>query len=64
MNDDRLDRCLLLIGEVRGDVKCLLAEDKDLGKRIKSLEITRTRQFAVFGLFGSVFGWFTGLFTK
>ncbi len=57
---DKQDEILLLVGEVRGDVKCLLAADKDLGKRIKSLETTRTRQYAIFGFIGTCFGWLCG----
>lgn len=58
------DQILLLVGEANGKLDLLLGEVSDHGKRLKSLEHSRTKYTAIFGFvgagFGSIIGWIKG----
>lgn len=61
-NPDRIDKCLLMLGEAHGKLDFLCESSADHNKRLKSLETTRTRQYAIFGFLGSAIGWFASIF--
>ncbi len=61
---DRIDQLLSITGghtalltDIKADLQNLT--DKH-DKRLKSLETTRTRQYAIFGIFSSAIGWLCG----
>jgi len=53
---DKDSNLMLMLGEMRGDIKTLLKAMDDYGPRIETLEKNEVRRVARAGLFGAVGG--------
>lgn len=61
---DRQDEILLMLGEVRADVKTLLKSDEDQEERLRSLEQSAWKKSGIMGAIGAIIGFIGAFFGK